>query len=751
MKKIRFLYIILLMIMSLTIVCSCSGDKSQQGEQGIPREPGKDGKSAYELYLESHPEYTKSEQEWLEDLINGNLGESLEHKVTLNYNNGTSSKEIYVKHSYKIDMPVDPVKEGYTFIGWFYNENKWNFDIYPVLSDMTLEAVYAKEEPSNEPEGKQYTVTYVTNGKESSIIVKEGEKASKPADPVQEGYIFKGWFVGEEEYNFEKEVTNDLELVAKFEEDNIKPERIEIFGSTTATVGYTVTFNATVYPAQTNQNVKWESIDESLLIIDQETGVGVALKTGIARIKAYSTVDGSVQSNIFTVEIKEEVINVIPDMQGYKIVIMNASSTLIDFDPFLDGYTQSDKIYKQRAWREVEKDFNCTISAEPYPDMGPFYQSRINYIIDNAANDVSTADLSAVSSNWLYQLANDSANAAVNVSDLYVKYGKGQMENVLREAGSYKGNLYVATNGINKTNTYVELGLYYNMGWIEKLGVKDPAKMFNDGEWNYTGFKNWCLEVQALLNSEAGEYAIGGHAYYYWLGLTNAAGVKVADSIASQVNLDSQRSKDASLLMYQLVSSGAVDTNQTWAESDGGFIAGTTVMTTGSLWFVKNSKRWKDDMFGTDTRFGYVPFPYPDDLSKEDTRISQSSLSVLMYTAGRESKYPDGVVFEDVYYAVTELYLRTIKYQEEDIAFDAEQVVYDSLSKKIDNQESIDAIRWFNASRVFFDPCHSIYSSTADTVLKDPAINTMIKGNDYAQEFDSVRESYETLFKSKYA
>lgn len=35
--------------------------------------PGQDGKSAYELYCDSHPEYNKSVEEWLRELVNGEL------------------------------------------------------------------------------------------------------------------------------------------------------------------------------------------------------------------------------------------------------------------------------------------------------------------------------------------------------------------------------------------------------------------------------------------------------------------------------------------------------------------------------------------------------------------------------------------------------------------------------------------------------------------------------------------------------
>ena len=64
----------------------------------------------------------------------------------------------------------------------------------------------------------EYNVSFVVDGVKTNVGVAEGEKASKPADPVKVGYVFKGWFIGEEEYDFEKGVSSDLELVAKFEE-----------------------------------------------------------------------------------------------------------------------------------------------------------------------------------------------------------------------------------------------------------------------------------------------------------------------------------------------------------------------------------------------------------------------------------------------------------------------------------------------------------------------------------------------------
>ena len=73
-----------------------------------------------------------------------------------------------------------------------------------------------KDEPE-QPETKEFTVKFVVDGEETILKVVEGEKANKPIDPVKEGYKFIGWFIGSEEYDFEKVVTSDLELTAMFE------------------------------------------------------------------------------------------------------------------------------------------------------------------------------------------------------------------------------------------------------------------------------------------------------------------------------------------------------------------------------------------------------------------------------------------------------------------------------------------------------------------------------------------------------
>ncbi|MDO4290247.1 MAG: InlB B-repeat-containing protein [Eggerthellaceae bacterium] len=61
-------------------------------------------------------------------------------------------------------------------------------------------------------------VTFIVEGMEApdSQRVESGTTATKPADPVRKGYVFQGWYNGEEAWDFSKPVTDDLELTARW-------------------------------------------------------------------------------------------------------------------------------------------------------------------------------------------------------------------------------------------------------------------------------------------------------------------------------------------------------------------------------------------------------------------------------------------------------------------------------------------------------------------------------------------------------
>ena len=105
-----------------------------------------------------------------------------------------------------IAIPNAPVVEGYKFIGW-------DKDFTSVTSDLEINAIY-------EAEITEWTISF-ENVELEDIIVLNGEKLEKIADPVKEGFDFVGWFTDEacqEQYDFEAVVSSNLTLYAKFTE-----------------------------------------------------------------------------------------------------------------------------------------------------------------------------------------------------------------------------------------------------------------------------------------------------------------------------------------------------------------------------------------------------------------------------------------------------------------------------------------------------------------------------------------------------
>ncbi len=65
------------------------------------------------------------------------------------------------------------------------------------------------------------TVSFDVDGNVTQVQVEIKSKVDKPEDPVKEGYKFIGWYLKNEEFDFDNKILKDITLVAKFEEDNI--------------------------------------------------------------------------------------------------------------------------------------------------------------------------------------------------------------------------------------------------------------------------------------------------------------------------------------------------------------------------------------------------------------------------------------------------------------------------------------------------------------------------------------------------
>jgi uncharacterized repeat protein (TIGR02543 family) len=164
------------------------------------------------------------------------------YTVTFNVDKGSAVAAQPVVSGEKVPKPADPVKEGYTFAGWYKNSAKttlWDFDTDTVTTNTTL---YAKWIEGNLP---SFTVTFdVDSGSAvAARTVVSGDKVPKPKDPAREGYLFDGWYKESAKttpWNFATDtVTADTTLYAKW------------------TKTFTVTFNADGgSPAPVDQTVR---------------------------------------------------------------------------------------------------------------------------------------------------------------------------------------------------------------------------------------------------------------------------------------------------------------------------------------------------------------------------------------------------------------------------------------------------------------------------------------------------------------
>lgn len=123
-----------------------------------------------------------------------------------------------VEENGKLIRPTDPEKEGYVFAGWYVDpelSKEYNFDA-SITADLKL---YAKFEEAAAVEIQ--TVTFMKDSKTTydTSVVKKGNTVGVPAEPINDGYSFAGWYTDVKcttAYDFNLPVNTDITLYAKW-------------------------------------------------------------------------------------------------------------------------------------------------------------------------------------------------------------------------------------------------------------------------------------------------------------------------------------------------------------------------------------------------------------------------------------------------------------------------------------------------------------------------------------------------------
>ena len=134
------------------------------------------------------------------------------YTVTFDTQGGNLLENIVISAGESIGNIAIPKKDGYLFVSWFKDGIEYDLK-KPINEDMSLIAHWIKA-----PEiFDYYTVTFNSDEKSEKFTVKENELIPELKAPEKDNYLFLGWYIGEEKFDFNQKITKDNTLTAKYE------------------------------------------------------------------------------------------------------------------------------------------------------------------------------------------------------------------------------------------------------------------------------------------------------------------------------------------------------------------------------------------------------------------------------------------------------------------------------------------------------------------------------------------------------
>ena len=128
--------------------------------------------------------------------------------VVFNSDGGSAISSQTIKENHKASIPNNPTKEGYEFLYWELNGDKFDFTT-AITKDIKLNAVYELV--------SEYTVTFNYGERTEDVKITSGI-LEKPEDPKKETSKFLYWDFEGKEFDFESQITKNMTLVAIYED-----------------------------------------------------------------------------------------------------------------------------------------------------------------------------------------------------------------------------------------------------------------------------------------------------------------------------------------------------------------------------------------------------------------------------------------------------------------------------------------------------------------------------------------------------
>ena len=184
-------------------------------------------------------------------------------------------------------------------------------------------------------------------------------------------------------------------------------------------------------------------------------------------------------------------------------------------------------------------------------------------------------------------------------------------------------------------------------------------------------------------------------------------------------------------MVKSLYNSGIADPRQNIEQNVTRWNEGKALFNTGDLWFVKADNRWSSNLWGEDTRYGYVPWPRANDVKFDEIQVALGGTETWVMPIGRDySQYGEECTTENIYWAIAELFRRTDEYYKSSKDYDENTEMKNLATQFADSEASQAAFiyvqKLIKSGKGYFDPLvtsdnsvGSLYTnSTARTTIK---------------------------------
>ena len=393
------------------------------------------------------------------------------------------------------DVPFDPVKSGSVFEGWYNGSAE--FDVTAIV---TADVTYAAKWDN------LLTVRFANGTQTVKVVnVKKGDKLTEkdiPADLAIDGRIFEGWFVGENAFDKNAAITEDVTVTAKW--TNVYVVKFVVDGRIVkiATVKDGEKLEASGIPSDPVSDRTFLGWFNG----DKQFDPNAVITSGVEYTAVFSNIDEKYYG-IWRGETKDGNMNSIS-----VAVVIDAERITVTIG---DAPMVADNI----TYNEEYDSYDFTLNGANY-SFGPYLNGYcITSIDDNSLNAMVSKELSTSfgTSKSLVGTFTTESGIEIIINSTFVLIDGEQGLELRYSEGGYSGASY----SFYLSNS--SCSIYYSNGWILDLGgvtdniivpepeAKEVAEVFK-GVWSGV-YESWGQKAVFFMkvtdDSEVYVYTVG--------------------------------------------------------------------------------------------------------------------------------------------------------------------------------------------------------------------------------------------------